>query len=140
MNQSQLEHLLRAAAHINGERGFVIIGSQAILGQRAEAPEALLGSMEADIHPIFVPEKALQFGGAIGKGSRFAERYRYHVDRIDGALATFIVWLLGLPASECLRHRHVRADTGRRRTVLSTVVVGIKSCGATIGSKSHSQK
>ena len=33
MNRSQLEHLIRAAADITGEREIVIIGSQAILGR-----------------------------------------------------------------------------------------------------------
>ena len=42
--------------------------------------------MEADIHPIFAPEKALQIEGAIGKDSRFDETYRYHADGIDGGL------------------------------------------------------
>ena len=57
MNRSQLEHLIRAAADITGESEFVIIGSQAILGQHCEAPDPLLVSMEADIHPTYAPEK-----------------------------------------------------------------------------------
>ena len=52
MKRSQLEHLIRAAADITGEREFVIIGSQAVLGQFPKAPDPLLASMEPDIHPL----------------------------------------------------------------------------------------
>ena len=41
MKRSQLEHLIRAAADITGEREFVIIGSQAVLGQFPNAPDPL---------------------------------------------------------------------------------------------------
>lgn len=51
MNIENLEHLIRAAADITGQREFVIIGSQAILGQYPDAPAELLMSLEADIHP-----------------------------------------------------------------------------------------
>ena len=86
MNRGQLEHIIRAAADITGETEFVIIGSQAILGQHADAPEALLISMEADIHPIHAPEKAIQIEGAIGKDSQFDDTYRYHADGIERGL------------------------------------------------------
>jgi hypothetical protein len=36
------EHLLRAASAIANEREFVVIGSQAILGQYPDAPASLL--------------------------------------------------------------------------------------------------
>ena len=48
MNRIALEHLLRAAAAAN-EREFVVIGSQAILGQFPHAPDGLLVSIEADM-------------------------------------------------------------------------------------------
>jgi len=36
MRRSELEHLIRAAGRIAGERELVIIGSQAVLGQFPE--------------------------------------------------------------------------------------------------------
>jgi hypothetical protein len=42
MDRAALEHLLRAASAISNEREFVVIGSQAVLGQFPDAPEALL--------------------------------------------------------------------------------------------------
>jgi hypothetical protein len=49
MTRGALEHLLRAAAAITNERAFVVIGSQAILGQHPDAPARLLTSIEADL-------------------------------------------------------------------------------------------
>lgn len=39
MNRRQLEHLIRAAAHIADHEELVILGSQAVLGQFPEAPD-----------------------------------------------------------------------------------------------------
>ncbi|MEP0841386.1 MAG: hypothetical protein HRF43_01590 [Phycisphaerae bacterium] len=55
MTRPQLEHILRAAAGITGADRFVIIGSQAVLGQFPDAPAELLVSMEADLFPCAVP-------------------------------------------------------------------------------------
>jgi hypothetical protein len=52
MNRAALEHILRAAAAIANERDFIVIGSQAILGQYPTAPESLLMSIEADVSSV----------------------------------------------------------------------------------------
>jgi len=39
MRRSELEHLIRAAGRIAGERELVVIGSQAVLGQFPERNE-----------------------------------------------------------------------------------------------------
>ena len=51
MRHSELEHLLRAAGELCGEKEFFLIGSQAILGAFPNAPGELLVSVEADIYP-----------------------------------------------------------------------------------------
>ena len=56
MTRAALEHILRAAAAIANEREFIVIGSQAVLGQFPEAPQALLVSIEADVYPRYAPE------------------------------------------------------------------------------------
>src|SRR2546423_11142619 len=43
MQRHQLEHIIRAAAGITGADRFVIIGSQAILGQYPNAPHQTFG-------------------------------------------------------------------------------------------------
>jgi len=42
MNAEQLRHVLRAAAANTGERIFIVVGSQAILGSFPDAPHCLL--------------------------------------------------------------------------------------------------
>jgi len=45
MKRSELEHLIRAAGRIAGDREIVVIGSQAVLGQFPDAPPVLRRSM-----------------------------------------------------------------------------------------------
>ncbi len=88
MKRSELEHLIRAAGRIAGEREIVVIGSQAVLGQFPEAPTALLRSMEADLYPRSKPDLADKVDGAIGEGSRFHEQYGYYAQGVAPDTAT----------------------------------------------------
>jgi hypothetical protein len=54
-HRQQLEHIIRAAAGITGASEFVIIGSQALLGQFPQAPDELLISIGADIFSLRDP-------------------------------------------------------------------------------------
>lgn len=56
MKRADLEHVLRAAAALTDERKFVVIGSQAILGARPDAPDILLRAMEADLYSFERPD------------------------------------------------------------------------------------
>jgi uncharacterized nucleotidyltransferase DUF6036 len=69
---------LAAAANIVDEDEFIVVGSQAILGQFPNAPKPLLRSMEADLFPARSPDKASEIDGALGDGSRFHETYGYY--------------------------------------------------------------
>lgn len=86
MKRHELEHLIRAAAEITGQRELVIIGSQAVLGQYPRAPDALLISIEADIHPVHAPELGAAIELHMGEGSRFDQTHGYHADGIEGGL------------------------------------------------------
>jgi hypothetical protein len=88
MKRSELEHLIRAAGRIAGEREIVVIGSQSVLGQFPEAPMALLRSMEADLYPRSKPDLADKVDGAIGEGSRFHEQYGYYAQGVAPNTAT----------------------------------------------------
>ncbi len=88
MKRSELEHLIRAAGRIAGEREIVVIGSQAVLGQFPDAPTALLRSMEADLYPKSRPDLADKVDGAIGEGSRFHEQYGYYAQGVAPDTAT----------------------------------------------------
>ncbi len=88
MRRSELEHLIRAAGAVAGERQIVVIGSQAVLGQFPDAPAALLASMEADLFPLRNPALADRIDGAIGEGSRFHEQFGYYAQGVGPETAT----------------------------------------------------
>jgi hypothetical protein len=87
MTRSALEHLLRAAAAITNERHFVVIGSQAILGQFPQAPDALLVSIEPDLYPRDALQKSDLIDGAIGELSAFHETFGYYAHGVDDTTA-----------------------------------------------------
>ena len=64
MTRAQLEHIIRAAASIAEDDEIVVIGSQAILGQFANAPAPLTVSNEADVYPRNRVERVGRTGGA----------------------------------------------------------------------------
>jgi hypothetical protein len=88
MKRSELEHLIRAAGRIAGDREIVVIGSQAILGQFPDAPSVLLRSMEGDLYPRSKPALADKVDGSIGEGSRFHEEYGYYAQGVGPDTAT----------------------------------------------------
>jgi hypothetical protein len=88
MTRSDLEHLIRAAGTIAGDRELVIIGSQAVLGQFPEAPGILSRSMEADLYPLSRPELADAIDGALGEGSTFHRTHGYYAQGVGPDTAT----------------------------------------------------
>ena len=88
MTRSDLEHLIRAAGKIAGDRELVIIGSQAVLGQFPEASGVLSRSMEADLYPLSRPELADSIDGAIGEGSTFHQTHGYYAQGVGPDTAT----------------------------------------------------
>lgn len=88
MNRAQLEHVIRAAGAISGERELVIVGSQAILASHPDAPASMLRSMEADLYPPAAPEKAELIDGSIGEGSPFHETFGYYAHGVGPETAT----------------------------------------------------
>jgi len=82
MRREDLEHIIRASAVITDQYEFVVIGSQSILGQVPNPPEAFTASMEADIYPREAPELADKIDGAIGEGSPFHLQYGYYAEGV----------------------------------------------------------
>jgi hypothetical protein len=91
MTRDALEHLLRAAAALTDERDFIVIGSQAILGQFPAAPPALLVSIEADLYPRDAVAKADLIDGALGELSQFHETFGYYAHGVDDTTAVLPV-------------------------------------------------
>ena len=79
MTRAQLEHAIRAACRVAEDSELWIFGSQAILGQFPDAPEALRESAECDVTPKNLPEAADKIDGALGELSQFHETYGFYV-------------------------------------------------------------
>jgi len=83
MKKRHIDHLLRAAAELTGEKQFVIVGSQALHGRLPEVPEKLVRSAEVDL--IAGKADRIAWLNAIGQGSPFHEQYGYYADPVDEA-------------------------------------------------------
>jgi len=83
MTREQLEHAIRAAGAICGDRELYIVGSQAILGSCRDAHPDLVRSMEVDIAPKNHPELESLIEGTIGELSPFHKTFGFHVDGVD---------------------------------------------------------
>lgn len=88
MTREQLEHLVRAAAHIVDDEELIIVGSQAVLGQFPNAPSVLLVSNEADLYPKNKPELADLIDGTLGELSPFHETFGYYAHGVGETTAT----------------------------------------------------
>lgn len=91
MNVEQLRHLLRAAAAATGEKVFVVVGSQAILGSHPDAPRSLRKSIEGDTYPKDNPAKSIEIEGAIGELSPFHQEFGYYAHGVSPETATLPV-------------------------------------------------
>jgi hypothetical protein len=91
VRRADLEHLLRAATTIAGERDVLVIGSQSILAALTEdrLPPEATGSIEADMAFFDDPDdlKADQVDGAIGELSPFHERFGYYAQGVSVSTA-----------------------------------------------------
>lgn len=83
MHRQQLEHIIRAAAGITGASEFVIVGSQAVLGQFPHAPDELLVSIEADVFSLRDPAASDLIDGSIGEGSPFHQTFGYYAHGVS---------------------------------------------------------
>lgn len=83
MNRAQLEHVVRASASVAGVDELVVVGSQAILAARPDAPAELLVSMEADVYPPQAPDRATLIDGSIGELSPFHQTFGYYAHGVS---------------------------------------------------------
>jgi hypothetical protein len=85
VRREQLEHVLRSACQIVGDRDVLVIGSQSVLGAIPESrlPLEATASMEVDVAFFDDPDdrKADQVDGAIGELSLFHETNGYYAPR-----------------------------------------------------------
>lgn len=82
MTRAQLEHAIRAAGAISGDREVYVVGSQAILGASPNAHPDLRRSMEVAIAPRQHPELEALIEGSIGELSPFHQTFGFYVDGV----------------------------------------------------------
>ena len=79
MTRDQLEHAIRAACDVAEDSEVWVFGSQAILGEFPDAPEALRASIEVDMQPKNRPDKADLVDGALGEMSQFHKTHDFYI-------------------------------------------------------------
>jgi len=88
MTREQLEHAIRAACDVAGDQELWVFGSQAILGEYPNAPEALRGSIEVDVQPKNRPEAVDAIDGSLGELSQFHATFGFYVHGVSIESAT----------------------------------------------------
>lgn len=87
MKKQQLDHVLRAAGRITGEKQFIIIGSQSLHGKYPDLPDEILRSAEVDLVAGRTTART-EWLNVIGYLSPFHETFGYYADPVDASTAT----------------------------------------------------
>ncbi len=87
MKKQQLDHVLRAAGRITGEKQFLIIGSQSLHGRHPDLPDDILRSAEVDLVARGDVDRT-EWLNVIGQDSPFHETFGYYADPVDESTAT----------------------------------------------------
>ena len=87
MKKLQLDHVLRAAGRITGEKQFVIVGSQSLHGKYPDLADDIVRSAEADLIASGKIERT-EWLNVIGQDSPFHEQFGYYADPVDEDTAT----------------------------------------------------
>ena len=103
MKKQQLDHILRAAGDITGEKQFVIIGSQALHGKYPNLPDDIVMSAEVDLYAPKKPD-ATELLNEIGVDSPFHLEHGFYADPVEEGTAMLPKgWkgrLVNLPAGD----------------------------------------
>jgi hypothetical protein len=83
MKKQQVDHALRAAGNMTGEKQFIIIGSQSLHGKYPDVADEILTSFEVDLIATQNTDRT-QWLNVIGIESPFHEMFGYYVDPVDG--------------------------------------------------------
>jgi hypothetical protein len=91
MTREQLEHAIRAACDVSEDTELLIFGSQAILGQFPQAPEALRASIEVDLQPKNRPEAVDRIDAMLGENSQFHGTHGFYIHGLQLVATRFPV-------------------------------------------------
>jgi hypothetical protein len=87
MKKREVDHVLRAAGRITGEKQFIIIGSQSLHGKYPDLPDDLVRSFEVDLMAMKKADRT-EWLEVIGAYSSFHESFGYYADPVDQKTAT----------------------------------------------------
>src|SRR6267142_2973304 len=87
MKKREVDHVLRAAGRITGEKQFIIIGSQSLHGKYPDLPDDLVKSFEVDLIALKKADRT-EWLEVIGAYSPFHESFGYYADPVDNKTAT----------------------------------------------------
>ncbi len=87
MKKQQVDHVLRAAGRITGEKQFIIVGSQSLHGRYPDIADEILTSFEVDLIASKNADRTAWLN-AIGVDSPFHESFGYYADPVDLTTAT----------------------------------------------------
>ena len=82
MKKHQLDHVLRAAGRITGEKQFVIIGSQSLHGKHPDLVDDIVSSAEVDLIAKANVART-EWLNAIGQDSPFHVEFGYYADPVE---------------------------------------------------------
>jgi hypothetical protein len=87
MKKQELDHVLRAAGRVTGEKQFIIIGSQSLHGRYPDLADDIVKSAEVDLLAANRPGRT-EWLNSIGVYSTFHETFGYYADPVDEKSAT----------------------------------------------------
>lgn len=103
MKKQQVDHALRAAGRITGEKQFIIIGSQSLHGKFPDVADQILTSFEVDLIATKNTDRT-QWLNVVGVDSPFHESFGFYIDPVDEGTAVLAKgWkgrLVNLPAGD----------------------------------------
>jgi len=103
MKKQQVDHVLRAAGRITGEKQFIIIGSQSLHGKYPDLADDIVLSAEVDLIAKRDASRT-EWLNVIGQDSKFHDEFGYYADPVDETTATLPKgWkgrLVDLPAGD----------------------------------------
>jgi hypothetical protein len=103
MKKLQVDHVLRAAGRIAGEKQFIIVGSQSLHGKYPDLADDIVRSAEVDLVAKRDASRT-EWLNVIGQDSEFHELFGYYADPVDEATSILPRgWkgrLINLPAGD----------------------------------------
>lgn len=90
IRREKIDHILRAAAQVSGQRRFVVIGAAALLLRVERYPAILSYTAEVDLFApdaLNIDETSELIDGALGQLSAFHNAYGYYADGVSPTTA-----------------------------------------------------